>query len=152
MWYLYVKHTHYKHIILAFQNQDNLQKQVYVLLLQKHWCSTTIWLIQLPIVCVLPHTTQENLFALVLCCPSSCSNSNSLMLMVCLCLGSCWDHQPTSCGHSLALGRGVPRTGETGEGERERESGRKVGRGFWFDAWGIYPQTDCPPRAERTCG
>ncbi len=66
---------------------------------------------------------------LVLRCPSSCNDSNSLMLMACLSLGPCWDHQPTSRGHSLAPGRRGPQTEETEEGEgekREREGKR------WF--------------------
>lgn len=81
-------------------------------------------------------------FALVLYCPSSCNDSNSLMQMVCLSLGPCWDHQPTSCGHSLAPGREGPCIGE---GE-ERARGK---RGFRFDAWRAYPQTDWHPQAKK---
>lgn len=65
---------------------------------------------------------------LVLRCPSSCNESNSLMLMVCLSLGPCWDHQPTSRGRCLAPGRGRPRAGETEEKKRER--GAKEGSGL----------------------
>lgn len=68
---------------------------------------------------------------LVLHCPSSCNDSNSLMLMVCLSLSSCWDHQPTSCGHSLALRQEGPWTRETDEKDREKKRGRaKDGSGL----------------------
>lgn len=52
---------------------------------------------------------------LVLCCPSSRNDSNSLMQMVCVSLGPCWDHQPGLCDHSLAPGRGGPQMEESVE-------------------------------------
>lgn len=77
-----------------------------------------------------PYTTSQTSFAqgLVLRCPSSSNDSNSLVLMVCLSLGPCWDHQPTSCGP--APGLGGPRTTET------EAIGRAIGRapavvGWW---------------------
>ncbi|KAI4805434.1 hypothetical protein KUCAC02_010050 [Chaenocephalus aceratus] len=43
---------------------------------------------------------------------------------MCLCRGPCWDIQPTPPGHSLAPGRGGPRTGET-EGDRKKRKGEE---------------------------
>lgn len=51
--------------------------------------------------------------------------------MECLSPGPCWDHQPTSGGHSLAPGRGGPQTEETEAKEREKERERaKEGSGL----------------------
>lgn len=52
------------------------------------------------------------------------------MLMVCLSLGPCWDHQPTSRGHRLAPGRGRPRIGETEEEKKRERERAKEGSGL----------------------
>lgn len=154
-----IKHIHSRYIVLAFQNMAFRIRIIhniccmywYVINTSMYYildtCFSATWLVKLPTSPnLLPPVQSEGL---VLRCPSRYNDSNSLMLMLCLSLGPCWDHHPTSGGHSLAPGRGGLWTGETEErgGKKRRGKG-----GFWFDACRIHHQTDWPPQAKKTCG
>lgn len=124
-------------MVQALQNTCNVSESVLII----HAWDIAVWTSDLYIspLCLffispnfpnlLPRLQREGL---VLRCPSSCNDSNSLMLMACLSFSPCWDHQPTSRGHGLAPGREGPWTGETGETEKERrETGWKRALHAW---------------------